>query len=618
MRTRAFFVLLTALGAGSPATAMDAPADDVRITAAPSSLDLVVKSVAGHVDVDVAGLPAMPSARFVTSALEQPDVFVETPPVDSTPETPYDDPAQVRTRVLSDPSYWASPRGTYHSVVRAETDVAGIRVFAGPDIDGDGAPDLGEQRCAGSVGTVSQCLFELDDVHPSYRWWLIVQRVSGEATEVRLEAASLQVDCGTTCPLGALYATGPGHVAAGEAFAIRLAWDATTLGFGKPHLGTLQIQYVPDNAVAIVPVRVVPGNVVSTPRRLGLERIYLRPGRRYDGLFIDVPPGARSLSVEGFFEGRTADDMEAQTRLVFAGPVPGGPYVAPPPDAVTVGVGGRIDYPTPGRYFYSLENTGDIPAKVRVSASIGYPADARTKLVPGSYYNVSRPGHGVFVYPAGADGALLWYTYRDDGTPTWYYAQGPRTAGVPWVWPLYRAAWDGVTRHLAPVGRIALTPRTKSGGISYTWDIDGETGSEALKPWLRGCGSLDGAPLDVNGHWFDPARPGYGFSAQTHPDYEFIAGFLFDARGEPRFLAAERGGAFDAAASPVPLYQLKGFAPLAPWTSPVRTEVGVLGRIYSGAGIEHIGVEAAFADGVPGSWSSSAPVQQLGTPVGCP
>ena len=598
------------------AAAADEPA---RITAAPSWIDLEVGTVEGHVDIDVDGLPALPSPRFVTSALRDAKVSVVTLGVDSTPATPYDDLSQVRYRGYAEGALFRIERYAFDFVVRAVDGRGGaIRVYAGPDLDRDGLPEASEERCRGASAAISECVFHMDDVYVNQRWWYVVQRASGETGNVRLEAATVQPGCAPDCTWGGnLYATGPGHVGAGEPFKLRFAWDAPSLARGTAHLGLLYIQYVPGNTIRTVPVRVVARDIAATPQFLKDELVYLQPGERHDRLFVDVPPRTNSWSLTSYPTRQEPDESGSGTlQISYVGPVRAGPWVGSAP--TPTGTSPSLTNPEPGRYFVTLENTGDTLMAIRLVAGINPKADAPNEIAPGSYYNPARPGHGVFLYPAGPDGALLWYTYREDGTPTWYYAQGPRTGSAPFVWPLYRAAWDGVTRHLAPVGRVALSNRTTSGGITFTYELDGETGSEALRPWLEGCGSLDGAPVDANGHWFDPAMPGYGFSAQTHPDYEFIASFLFDANGEPRFLAAERGGAFDAAASPVPLYQLKGFAPTAPWTSPVRTDVGVLGRIYSEAGIDQIAVEATYVDGVPGTWSSSAPVRQLGEPVGCP
>ena len=584
------------------------------VTTPPSPLELVADTERGHFDIPMDGLPGLPSARFLASASVEPKRATRVRAPDPTPADPYDDPAgQNHMRLFYTPQRFAPTR--FRIGGRAESGGAEIAVFVGSDDDGDGRPDAGEERCRAAGTGEAHCDFtvEVDDTR-SHPYWVMAQMLSGPVAAVTAESSVVDATPCGSC-VRDVWATGPGHLASGEEFVVRVGYDMPDLVDGEIRVALLTVESAPASTVLELPMRLIrTGNTFEPVALRSLDarmpRFTLPPGTTNDRIFVDVPPGTAELDFH-------LEDTFRPTRvLVGRSPDPvQGPGIepAPPSTAWT----GPIVNPAPGRWFITLEN--DRPYETtagRLQLDLVVPVG--DKIARGSYYNPARPGHGVFIYPSGTAFALLWYTYREDGTPTWYYAQGPRTGSAPFVWPLYRAAWDGVTRHLAPVGRVALSNRTTSGGITFTYELDGETGSEALRPWLEGCGSLDGAPVDANGHWFDPAMPGYGFSAQTHPDYEFIAGFLFDANGEPRFLAAERGGAFDAAASPVPLYQLKGFAPTAPWTSPVRTDVGVLGRIYSEAGIDQIAVEATYVDGVPGTWSSSAPVRQLGEPVGCP
>src|SRR3990167_6411816 len=97
---------------------------------------------------------------------------------------------------------------------------------------------------------------------------------------------------------------------------------------------------------------------------------------------------------------------------------------------------------------------------------------------------------------------------------------------------------------------------------------------------LVGCPSINSLPADASGNWFDPPRAGSGYSVQLNPNYEFFAAFIYDDLGLPRFLAAERGGAFNAGANAIQLDQLQGFSPLGAHTAPVRSPVGTLSRQF--------------------------------------
>ena len=69
-----------------------------------------------------------------------------------------------------------------------------------------------------------------------------------------------------------------------------------------------------------------------------------------------------------------------------------------------------------------------------------HPADPTSvQFTPrvGLWYNPSRPGHGLDIQLSGSTLVATWYTYEDDGTPTWYQAVGPLN-GVQWSADLVR------------------------------------------------------------------------------------------------------------------------------------------------------------------------------------
>src|SRR5690606_8702218 len=148
--------------------------------------------------------------------------------------------------------------------------------------------------------------------------------------------------------------------------------------------------------------------------------------------------------------------------------------------------------------------------------------------------------------------------------------------------------------------------------FNFSYTVDGVTGGEPMAPLGRGCPRLGGLPVDASSHWFNPARAGTGYSVQMFPDYEFIAAFVYDARGEPRFLAGERQG-FGGATAELALEQLSGFCPTCIRAGePERFEVGVIGRTFGQGQLRRISLDAAFTAGVGGGWSADEEVQLLG------
>jgi hypothetical protein len=111
-----------------------------------------------------------------------------------------------------------------------------------------------------------------------------------------------------------------------------------------------------------------------------------------------------------------------------------------PPPSVSPSMHGNgtitIEQPTAGRWYVALVNRGTKPTTRNVlvfasndpvKQSLHFDGVATPKLAPGLYYNPSRSGHGVSLSQASGQQLLFWYTYLEDGTPTWYQAQATAT-----------------------------------------------------------------------------------------------------------------------------------------------------------------------------------------------
>ena len=183
-----------------------------------------------------------------------------------------------------------------------------------------------------------------------------------------------------------------------------------------------------------------------------------------------------------------------------------------------------------------------------------------------------------------------------------------------WSSPLLRAAWDGDSRELVQVGRVVLTP-VGPDRFAWSYEIDGEAGSETFESLGRGCPTLDGDVVDASSTWFDPDHAGTGYSVQLFPDYEYYAAFVYDALGVPRFITAERGS-FGGADELIDLEQLRGFCPLCERAGdPERDTIGVFGRGFDDVPtLEFMAAAGLFSGDVDGTWSQEDDVQPLGGP----
>jgi len=227
------------------------------------------------------------------------------------------------------------------------------------------------------------------------------------------------------------------------------------------------------------------------------------------------------------------------------------------------------------------------------------------------------------------DFIVLWYTYDNDGAPTWLYGQGRRPANDSdrWTADLYRVSWNGTaSANSTIVGHATITMRAQVTGepeLLYAFSLDGFTGSE---PMIRldtnGCPAYQGAPLNGSGHWFAPSRSGYGFSVDLEPNVEIFATYVYDGLGLPRWLIAQEN--FNASATSLPLRQFTGFCPSCAATAVSSTPVGTLTRTYDAStggdgqpGITTMGVNATFAAPLTGSFVESRAVTLLAARQGC-
>ena len=447
-------------------------------------------------------------------------------PVDSTPQSPWDANAGgTDFTVLEIP---AGPAGRWRVLADLRSPTGGeVDLLIGRDSNGDGLPSEAELTCVSAMNdSVERCELALDATGTAQPFWLMAHNRG-----TRLEQARLEV-----------FNRGISGNKVSESFDLRLGWRDHGLLPGMARVGYVDVVNA-GTTTGSFPVRVDRINPVNAPVPLSSGRamtLRLAPGAAQDRIFIDVPAGASRLDVQ------TTSGQNIDLYLAPA-PVPASsPAIAAAPAraaAVSSGVGASGNESlsisgaglTPGRWYVTPVNKDDEAATLTLTATV---VGAAPIVRSGSYFNAARSGHGLFLYPAGDQWAGLWYTYRQDGSSTWYYLQGPApgTTGV-WTGDLYRAAWNGSSNHLVAVGRGIATP-TGPDAFLFSYELDGQAGSEPLAALGRGCPSLAGQPLDASSHWFDPARAGTGYSVQLFPDYEFFAAFVYDGQGVPRFLTS--------------------------------------------------------------------------------
>ena len=173
-----------------------------------------------------------------------------------------------------------------------------------------------------------------------------------------------------------------------------------------------------------------------------------------------------------------------------------------------------------------------------------YPLDParRFRPVAGGWSSLMFQGTGIDLQTIGSDLAMTWYTYDDDGQPTWYLAVGPLASEV-FEAPLLRMHWTGSQAVPTPVGSVRLTFDAEN-----SVQFQATLGSEEFDPWSMtpvraGHSSETQFPTAA---WYSPEQPGWGITYTRNGDVDYLVAFVYDSDGEPRWAigGGEAGSTF--------------------------------------------------------------------------
>jgi len=598
----------------------------VTVDLKPLPLDLLnlrVSSSRGFRDLLRSDQPALTDARYETTGLVAPQVDAALLSFDSTHLDAWDGPEGTSTSLMTLPS---APSARDWLLFADGTTAAGgdIDLYLGMDRNGDGRASVDEVLCMSAMSNTRERCDEsfTQSANTQAAWWVMLHN-RGPAQSARAELFAVPLE--TTSRDFRM--TGPTRLDSGRSWPIRFSWNLSNTAPGEARGGAARVTLgdgVDYGWSAVRLDRETGSEAASQLMQDAHRRVALAPGERFDSMVIDVPPGASRLEVlvesaqpvDAYLARWASPRSSSSVPLLRRAP--------PAVEAVTSSAGLvgaerlSVDRPQAGQWYLVLTNRSQTQrVRAAIMPSVLAAEGAVPAVRPGGYFNPQRSGNGLFVYPAGADWAGLWYTYLQDGTPTWYYLQGsaPASNGI-WRSVIFRSAWNGSSNRLTAVGEATVTP-TGPDAFTYTYTLDGETGSEAYSDFGRGCPSLGGSALNVSGHWFDPERSGTGYSVQLLPNYEFYLVFGYDGRGVPRFLVAERG-IMGGVNETLNLEQLTGACPLCARSGdPVRNSIGTFQRSFANGRVANITLNGTFTASVPGTWAANDRVIPLGGLQGC-
>ena len=590
----------------------------LSVYAAPGAVpaDVVIDTArgAGFHDLPLAGLVAMPDLSFAATRLADVGVQEKRVVTDPTTADPYDSNTGTMSVAIEVPAGAGVP---YRLVVDASG--GSVELFVGIDRDGEGKASAWEELCRGAASAGGrQCVLDLTGTSAVQRYWVLAQQ-TGVAADVRVETAlvDMRVD-----PNSALTATGPGATGAGEAFATRIAFDDPTLLPGAARRGYVWLGATEARRgnTAAVPVLLRRSGGESAARALlpgETHALWLAAGAAQERLYIEVPPNATRLELDatgvGLVDLYAAHAASPSSPTIDAAPPRGQAQASSRAAGATERIVLEGAALLPGRWYVTPVNTGAGTARVDLTAKLSY---AEGAVVPrfGAWFNPARSGAGVFLYEVGEAWAMLWYTYLQDGTPTWYIGAAPApTAGSGgWTVPLQRAAWNGTAQKETTVGE-AVFAFTEAGRMQMAWNLDGESGSEPLE-WIDG-GACPAGGEGITGSWYAPSLPGYGWSINAYAALESNAAYFYDAQGRARWAF---GVAVPFGSDEIVLEQYSGACPLCSYRAPTTVPVGSFVRSYGADGSGTAALDVSLLPPLSGQWNTSAPVARLTDPIACP
>ena len=585
----------------------------------PKVIDIETDTTNGFRDIDFSGLVDLPDLTVVDTELVLQQKADRTISVDATASDPYNTLQGTYTTLIGPTAGGLGVDG----VLIASTDAGAsgdIDLYVGIDLDGDGVAEESEELCkSASSGTVEECRVVTNFTATTQRYWVHTQRYSGTvATNVAIKTAHI-----ATAPSNAadIAVTAPRVLSRLSAFKTRVAWNAPWLNVGDTAyaIATLSSTRTAGGNLGDVLVR-IKRTADSTPAPMVLnglgdsEAITLAAGQAHERIVIDVPANATGLHVTTSGSGEVdlyvAKATSATTPPTFAaaparGLAAGTSIHAGATEAVDL-LGAAL---TPGRWYVTPVNTGSSAAMFTLTAQLDFGAGAARPPMQ-SYFNPDRSGHGMFLSQADSAWALVWYTYLEDGSPTWYLAANAAPSGNDGVWraPLYRLSWNGTVSYSNVVGEVLLTFDSAS-RFTFSWLLDGQYGSEPFQiGGSASCPSVGGAPVSYSGAWANPSESGWGFSVTAVSAAEADAAYLFDSSGVARWLLGVTTA--PGAAVSIPLLQHRGFCPTCALSSVTTASVGTLTRTYTNKASGTATINATWQQGVPGTWSRSNATQQ--------
>ncbi len=582
-------------------------------------------------DVNISGLIALPDLTFAVTALVPPTLRVETTAQDPTNREVYDSFGTGTLVSLVNVPASATPAGFRLLANASSTSAQDVDLYVGEDVDADGLPDEFEELCRSAVSIASErCELAIASRPVARQYWVLAQNFraglsSTDPLRVSTSLVELKAD-----PASTLTVTAPASIERLQTLSMRLALDAPSSVPGERLIG-----YIGLSAVAAAPQPFAWMEVEIERGSDPLAERALVPGRAIDlrlagnaaaeRLFVDVPNNASALTIRSSGSGEidlyAARVAEPTTPVIAAAPA------RSQAQASALGAGANhtliVSGATlaPGRWYVTPVNTSATSTTFSLITELSY-ATPRAQPRFGAYFDPSRDGSGLFLFPVGGSWGLAWYAYLEDGTPTWYLGAAARPGAMQGQWhvDLLRYRWNDSEAIGTRVGE-ALLSINETLGFTFNWSLDSASGSQKMQ-WIgeTRCPNVAGSTLDVTGLWFSPERTGFGYSVIGSPDFQSVGAYFYDQRGVARW---SLGTGMPFSATSITTQDRRGSCPLCTYAAPtVTAQTGILNVSYSSASSGRFAFAfpstSPLPAPLPGEWRVDLPALKLSDAIGCP
>lgn len=169
------------------------------------------------------------------------------------------------------------------------------------------------------------------------------------------------------------------------------------------------------------------------------------------------------------------------------------------------------------------------------------PITAQAQNYSDIWWNPAESGWGLTIADHQSQLFAVWFTYRQDGSPTWYVIPGgtfsnnrQRFQGDIYATsgPSYSAAtFDPAQVTATKVGTTTID-FTSSGAGTFTYSLEGVTQTKPIQRQPFG----NAAPAwgsDFTDIWWNPAESGWGLTLAQHGNDVFGVWFTYDTGGRP-------------------------------------------------------------------------------------